>query len=225
MFQSNLPLCWAAGRAVIWDKLGSLCRAECRAFLKSWVNIKHKRKYLSESSELPLSLSLCLQTSSNEVIRESGSVQPLLLHVTMVLSNHLPPFIQRGWVPLVCPPRAHTGGGGRQKSHKVCPTYLFTQSWQAPALRINPSKQLEKRWLNARPDGSTRAEGWRARGSEKVSDTSDMRWIFMSSPCTYVRKSYSFLQFNHSITGIMQIKLNYVIIYWRAVEEISPSLL
>ncbi len=121
MFQSNLPLYRVEGRAVIWDKLGSLCRAECTAFLKSWVNIKHKRKYLSESSELPLSLCLCLQMSSNEVIRESGSVQPPLLHVTMVLSNHLPPFIRRGWVLLVCPPRAHTGGGGRQKSHKVCP--------------------------------------------------------------------------------------------------------
>lgn len=58
VFQSNLPLCWPAGRAVIWDKLGSLCRAECTAFLKSWVSVKHKRKYLAGAASF-LSLSVC----------------------------------------------------------------------------------------------------------------------------------------------------------------------
>lgn len=115
-FQCNLPLCWAPGRAEIWDKLDSLCRAVRTAFLKSWVNIKHKRKYQPGSSELPLSP----QPSSNEVIRESsadachhGSVQsPATVYPA-------------GVSPAPAAPRVHTpeGEGGRKVTRFAPPSY------------------------------------------------------------------------------------------------------
>lgn len=128
----------------------------------------------------------------------------------------------------VCPPRAHTGGGGRQKSHKICPTYLFTLSWQAPALCINPSKQLENCWLNVRPEGSTRTEvaqgGWRARERVRKWVTSAMQYIF------HEIKSYLFFQFNHNITGKMNSKIkwcHYLIIsnLYAVENDISSPLL
>lgn len=121
-FQRNLPLCWAAGRAVIWDKLGSLCRAECTAFLKSWVNIKHKRKCLPGSSELPL----CLQPSSNEVIREStlsaASAAAACHHGSVQSPATVYPA---GVSPAPSAPRVHTpeGEGGRKVTRFAPPTY------------------------------------------------------------------------------------------------------